>query len=567
MIRSILHIVLFLFSCNIILYGEISAQNTSVERPHVIFILLDDAGFADLGSYGSEIATPYMDQLAREGIRYNHFDSRAICSPTRAALLTGRNNQSVGMMDLPGGDPEGPAHSRGYVTPKAAAISEILQEHGYLTTITGKWHLTPPEEFWDESSNRASNYDNWPSGKGFDNFYGILSGWTDQFNPSGRGRTMKDGNVPAEEEKPGGEHFSEEIVNRAIRFMEDGFKESPEQPQFLFLSFGATHAPIQVPAEYADRYKGVYDGGWDVLRYERFQRQKEIGIVPEDAILTARHHEDPAWDTLSDKEKQVFSRFMEVYAGFLEHTDEQVGRLIDYLKETGEYDNSIIFLMSDNGAAPEAGITGNFARPYGDDMTVSEMFERLEDLGTENSSALYQRPWARAGNVPFQRYKLWPHAGGVRVPLIVTWPEVIQDRGAIRDQFVEMIDITPTVLDILDLEMPSEFNGIEQMNLHGRSISDTFNDPSAPTRTTQFYVMRGSRSIYHDGWKAISIHEQGNNFEDNPWELYHIEKDFSESVDLSAQYPEKLNELIKLWWSEAEKYGGLPLIEHRFSLR
>ena len=544
------------------------AQNEN--RPNIIYILLDDTGFSDLGSYGSEIATPNMDQLAREGLRYNHFESRAVCSPTRAALLTGRNNQSVGMTDLARGPFEdGPAHSRGYISKKAATIAHILGEHGYRTTATGKWHLTPTDEQENETTGTSDNLRNWPIGKGFQNFYGILSGWTDQYNPneSGQGRRIIEGDRMADEENPGGEHFSEDIVNRAIQYMDEGFREAPDQPQFLYLSFGATHAPIQAPKEYIAKYKGLYDKGWDALRLERFNRQKQIGIIPEDAVLTARHPEDPAWDSLNDTEKEVFARFMEVYAGFLEHTDAQIGRLIDYLKESGEYENTIIFLMSDNGAAPEAGVDGNFVHPYGSGtLNVQEMYNRLEDLGTENSSALYQRPWARVGGVPFKRYKLWPYGGGARDPLIVTWPGVIKDSGAIRTQYVETIDITPTVLDILDIEAPNEFEGVEQLDIHGASILETFTDPKAPTRTTQFFVLRGNRAIYHDGWKAIAIHENGTDFEDDQWELYHVEEDFSEAVDLSAQYPEKLEEMKKLWWSEAEKYGALPIVEYQHPL-
>lgn len=542
--------------------SEAGAQDEN--RPNIIYILLDDTGFADLGSYGSEISTPNIDQLAREGLRYNHFESRAICSPTRAALLTGRNSQSVGMMDLAGGDDDGPAHSRGYITPKAATVAQILGKNGYRTTATGKWHLTPREEMYDASTNSATTKRNWPTSKGFDNFYGWLIGWTDQYNPSGRGQRMIEGDQPAQESNPGGEHVSEEIVNRAIRYLDEGFTNNPEQPQFLYLAFGATHAPIQVPDEYIEKYKGVYDEGWDKLRLERFERQKRIGIIPEDAVLTARHPDDPTWSSLSEEEKKVFVRFMEVYAGFTEHTDAQIGRLITYLKESGQYENSVIFLMSDNGAAPEAGVEGNFEHPYGGSMTVSEMNDRLEDLGSENSSALYQRPWARVGGVPFKKYKLWPYGGGVRDPLIISWPKKIRDSGSIRTQYVETIDITPTVFDILNIEAPAEYNGVEQLDIHGESILDTVTDSKASTRTTQFYVMRGNRAIYHDGWKAIAIHENGTDFEDDKWELYNVEEDFSEAVDLSAQYPEKLEELKALWWSEAEKYGALPLVEFRF---
>lgn len=563
LIQSNHFILLLIAMCIQPLISYAQSSHSGSDQPNIIYILLDDAGFSDWGPYGSEIETPTMDQLAAEGLRYNHFETRAICSPTRAALLTGRNNQAVGMMDLAGGREDGPAHSRGYITPKAATVARILKDNGYRTTATGKWHLTPPEEQWDEESNSATTHKNWPLGKGFDNFYGWLAGWTDQYNPSGRGRRMIEGNKPADEENPGGEHVSEEIVNRAIDYLDEGFQSNPDQPQFLYLAFGAIHAPIQVPQEYIDKYKGKYEEGWDKLRVERFERQKRLEIIPENAILTARHPDDPAWKDLTEDEKTVFARFMEVYAGYLEHTDAQIGRLISYLKESDHYDNTVIFLMSDNGAAPEAGPGGNFEHPYGGQMTIAEMLDRLDDLGSERSSALYQRPWARVGAVPFQKYKLWPFGGGVRDPLIISWPEKIKDSGTIRKQYVEVMDITPTVLDILDIEAPDEVDGTEQMDIHGKSILGTFTDPNAATRTTQFYYMRGNRAIYSDGWKAVAIHERGVPFEHDKWELYHVAEDFSEAVDVSSQYPEKLEEMKALWWSEAEKYGGLPLVEYR----
>jgi arylsulfatase A-like enzyme len=530
-------------------------------RPNIIYILLDDVGFADLGPYGSEIATPNIDRLSGEGIRYNHFETCAICSPTRAALMTGRNNQSVGMMDLARGNPDGPAHSRGYIPPSAATIAQILQANGYRTSAVGKWHLTPTAEQDDSFNNRA----NWPSGKGFQNFYGWLTGWTDQYNPSGRGQEMIEGDHPAKESNPGGNHVSEAIIDHAIDYLIEGFASAPRQPEFLYVAFGAAHAPIQVPQRYIDKYAGVYDKGWDRIREERFARQKQLGIIPVDAVLTERHDDDPAWDDLTPVERTVYARFMATYAGYIEHTDEQIGRLINFLKDAGQYENTLIFIMSDNGAAPEAGVDGNFTRPYGPDITVQEMLGRLEDLGTERSSALYQRPWARVGGTPFKKYKLWPFAGGVRDPLIISWPAVIRDHGAIRSQFVHVIDITPTVLDILGIKAPDKIDGVEQMDMHGTSIFKTFNNPYAPNpRMTQFFCMRGNRAIYHNGWRAIAVHENGTDFETDNWELYHIEQDFSEEINVAEQYPEKLQELMDLWWSEAEKYGSLPLLEWGF---
>jgi arylsulfatase A-like enzyme len=556
-----------LLGTTFILWGAPSAVRSQsappeAQRPNIIYILLDDVGFSDLGPYGSEISTPNIDQLAREGIRYNHFETRAICSPTRAALLTGRNNQAVGMMDLAiGGNPDAPAHSRGFITPAAGTIAQILKANGYRTSQVGKWHLTPNAEQDDSYPSRA----NWPSGKGFQNSYGWLTGWTDQYNPRGRGQEMMEGDHPAKEANPGGNHVSEAIVDRAIEYLTDGFANSPDQPQFLYLAFGAAHAPIQVPQRYIDRYAGVYDKGWDVLREERFARQKQMGIIPLNAVLTRRHEDDPEWEDLSPVEKTVFARFMATYAGYIEHTDEQIGRLINYLKDAGKYNNTLIFLMSDNGAAPEAGVDGNFTRPYGPDITVEEMLARLDDLGTERSSALYQRPWARVGATPFKKYKLWPFGGGVRDPLIISWPDHILENGGVRTQFVEVIDITPTVLDILNIEPPEKIDGVSQMDMHGASILQTFNDPEAPpARNTQFYCMRGNRGIYSDGWKAVAIHERRTDFDEDVWELYHVAIDFAECINVAEKYPDKLQEMKDLWWSEAEKYGSLPLVEFGF---
>jgi arylsulfatase len=457
-----------------------------------------------------------------------------------------------------GAGPNTPAHSRGFITPEAGTIAQILKANGYRTSATGKWHLTPTREQADSVKNKS----NWPTGKGFDNFYGWLTGWTDQYNPRGLGQEMMEGDHPAKEDNPGGNHVSEAIVDHAINYLKQGFASSPQQPQFLYLAFGAGHSPIQAPKSYIDKYKGVYAKGWDKLREERFARQKQLGIIPKDAVLTERFSDDPAWETLSNDQKIVFAQFMTVYAGFIEHMDAQIGRLISYLKESGKYNNTLIFLMSDNGAAPEAGLTGGFSKPYGDTMTLAQMLEHLDDLGTEKSQPLYQRPWAMAGGSPFKRYKLWPYGGGVRDPLIITWPQVIRDKGAIRTQFVDVTDITPTVLDVLKIKAPATLGDVKQMDMHGASILPSLTSAKAPAaHTTQLYVMRGNRAIYDKGWKAIAIHKAGTDFEQDVWELYNVEKDFSESVDLAAKYPDKVKELKALWWSQAEKYGALPLVE------
>jgi arylsulfatase len=373
-----------------------------------------------------------------------------------------------------------------------------------------------------------------------------------------------EGDHPSTAPRPAGYHVSEAIVTRAIDYLKEGRAREPRQPQFLYLAFGAGHYPLQVPEEYIDRYEGVYERGWDRLREERFERQKEIGIIPRDARLSPRSEENPAWDGLTPAEKKVYARFMATYAGFLEHADEQIGRLVAYLKETGQYDDTLIFLISDNGATPEGGLTGRFRVGGGrgaDAMGIGQMLARLDEVGSPASEPMYQRPWAWLGATPFQKYKSTPYGGGVRDPLIVTWPAGIRDRGAVRPQFVDAIDITPTVLDVLGIQAPEVFAGVPQMALQGRSIRQTFADPRAPTRTVQFFELYGNRAIRSDGWRAIATHENGTSFDRDRWELYDLSHDFSESVDVAARYPEKLEELQALWRSEAAKYNGLPILE------
>ena len=520
--------------------------------PNIVYIVLDDTGFGDLGCYGSEVATPNIDALASGGLLYNNFHSKAVCSPTRASLLTGRNAHSVGMKELPGGD-QGYPHTRGRVPASAANIAQILSKNGYSTFAAGKWHLVPREDM-----TAAGDRTHWPLQKGFDRFHGFLSGWSDQYRPD----LVVDNHSVKPPDRPD-YHFSEDIVEQSIEMLSGNLEDGAEKPFFLYLAFGAMHAPIQVPKRYIEKYAGAFNDGWDVIRERRFRRQLELGVIPAGTELPPRNPGDPAWDDLSDEARTVFARFMEAYAGFLEHTDEQIGCLIDLLKERGRFDNTVIFLLSDNGGAPEAGPEGNFARPYGDRMTVHDMYEHLDELGSRNSQPLYQRAWAMASSAPFKYYKLWPFNGGVRTPLIVSWPKEIRRTG-LRGQFVDVIDITPTVLNIIGIAAPTVFDGVCQMPIQGESIRATFLDPNSPApRDTQFFELWGSRSIYHDGWKAVAFHTPGTDFDDDLWELYNLKTDFCETADLASQHPETLEELKALWWVEAAKYGALPLLEAR----
>jgi arylsulfatase len=518
--------------------------------PNILYIVLDDTGFSDLHCYGSEVATPNIDALAARGLFYNNFHCKAICSPTRASLLTGRNNHAVGMKELAGND-QGYPHSRGRVTPAAATVAQMLRAHGYSTLGVGKWHLVPGA---DMKASGARTH--WPLHKGFDRWYGFLSGWTDQYHPD----LVEDNHAVERPDRPD-YHFSVDIVDRSLKMMGDHLAADPKKPFFLYLAFGATHAPIQVPRRYIDKYVSTFQKGWDRIREERYRRQLGLGVIPAGTKLPPRNPGDPAWSDLSDEERAVFTRFMAAFAGFLEHADEQVGRVVRFLKEHNLLDNTAIFLLSDNGGAPEAGTKGGFARPYGDRTTVGQMRERLEELGTERTQPLYQRPWAMASDTPFKYYKLWPYAGGVQTPFIVSWPAGIRRTG-LRKQFVDVIDITPTALDLAGIEAPAVFEGVCQIPLQGKSIRATFDDPASPNpRETQYFELWGSRGIWHDGWKAVGIHKPGTDFDADRWELYHVETDFAESVNLASQNPKKLEELKKLWWSEAAKNGALPLLE------
>ncbi len=518
--------------------------------PNFIYIVLDDTGFSDLHCYGSEVQTPNLDAVAARGLLYNNFHCKAICSPSRASLLTGRNSHAVGMKEL-AGDDQGYPHSRGRVTPAAATVAQLLQANGYSTMGVGKWHLAPRSEM--KASGARTH---WPLRKGFDRWYGFLSGWTDQYRPD-----LVEDNHPIERPNRPDYHLSEDLIDQSLKMLGDHRAADPNKPFFLYLAFGATHAPTQVPRRYIDKYVPIFQKGWDRIREERYRRQLELGIVPPGTKLPPRNPGDPAWSDLSDQERAVYARFMATYAGFLEHTDEQIGRLLRYLNEHGIFDQTAIFLVSDNGGAPEAGLRGNFARSYGDRMPIEEMHRRLDELGSPTTQPLYQRPWAGASNAPFRFYKLWPYAGGVHTPFLVSWPAEIRKPG-IRKQFVDIIDITPTVLDIAGIEAPSSFEGVCQIPLHGKSIRATFNNPNSPhPRDTQYFELWGNRAIWHNGWKAVGIHTPGTDFATDRWELYNVETDFSESVDLASRHPERVKELQQLWWSEAAKNGALPLLE------
>ncbi|MGE8081685.1 arylsulfatase [Peribacillus loiseleuriae] len=535
--------------------NAIHKNNTESPKPNVVYIILDDSGYSDLGSYGSEIQTPNLDWLAENGLRYNNSHVTPLCSPTRAALLTGRNSHAVGMGTVANYDfgSEYP-NKRGRIDPEAGTIAEVLKENDYNTYALGKWHLAPTHQ-----TTAAGSYENWPLGKGFDRYYGILEDSTDQYKPD---LVLDNSFIEASEKED--YHFSEDIVNQAKQYVTDQASIHPDKPFFLYLSFGAQHQPIQVPEQYIEMYKGVYDKGWDQIREERFERQKELGIIPKDAKLTERNRSVKPWDELTDVEKKTFVRFQEAYAGFLTHTDEQVGRFLDHLRSLGELDDTMIVFLSDNGASGLGKDTGsiNHTLAYNDlPETIEEIAGKVDEIGNDKVKADFPAGWAQVSNTPFKQYKTSMYEGGTKTPLIVYYPKAIKDKGAIRNQYQYVTDITPTVYDVAGIKMPKEIKGVKQMPLHGKSFAKTFTDAKVSGKETQYYESNGHRGIYHDGWKAIATHTPGKHYEKDQWELYHVAQDRTETQNVASQHEEKLEELKKVWEKEAKKYDVLPLTD------
>ena len=537
--------------------------------PNVVYIVLDDVGYAQVGCYGSVIDTPNIDALAGQGVRLANFHTAALCSPTRSCLLTGRNHHTNGMgrvADLAMGFPG----YWGVVPPENGFLSEILRTHGYSTYAVGKWHLTP-----DDETHMAADRSSWPLGRGFDRWYGFHGGETHQFVPTlyCDNHSVQPPRTPAE-----GYHLTEDLVDHAIEYLSDLRNADGEQPFFLYFATGACHSPHHAPPEWIERYRGVFDDGWDALRERIVARQIELGIVPTDIELSPRPPWVPAWDELAPEDQKVAARFMECFAGFLSHTDDQIGRLLAHLEASGDADNTIVVLVSDNGASSEGGVTGsiNDVRLINRDPAGrEEMRARIDELGGPSLHNNYPWGWTMAGNTPFKRWKREVHEGGVADPCIVRWPSRFAgDAGAIRHQFAHAIDVMPTVLDLIGVQAPDRIRGQEQSPIHGTSFAQLFADggaTAASNRTTQHFEMLGSRALFHEGWKAVTFKPLGPitagtsantfmaPFDDDIWELYHVEVDPSEVHDLAEREPERLARMVDLWWEEAARYNVLPL--------
>jgi arylsulfatase len=540
--------------------------------PNVLFIVLDDTGFGHLGCYGSPIATPNLDSLAEGGVRYSNMHTTALCSPTRTCILTGRNHHSNNMACITEG-------STGYLGYNANSpfengfLSEMLLQHGYNTYAVGKWHLTPVDQV-----SAAGPYDRWPLGRGFERYYGFLGGDTHQYYPE----LVYDNHVVEQEKTPEeGYHLTEDLVDKAISFIADTKQVAPNKPFFMYFATGAMHAPHHVPKEWADKYKGMFEDGWDAYREEVFAKQKEMGVAPQDAELSRHDPDVQDWDTLPEEERKLYARMMEVYAGFLEHTDFHIGRLMDFLKKIGEFDNTLIMAISDNGASAEGGPSGSINESYffnNVPESVEDNMKASDDLGGPEYFNHYPWGWTWAGNAPFRRWKRETYRGGVSDPFIVHYPEGIKTKGEVRSQFTHAVDMVPTVLDLLGLEPPTSIKGVTQAPIEGVSFAETLENADAPGKhKTQYFEMLGHRSIYHDGWRAVcpwpgpSFAEAGTGFgnpisaekltelDEKGWELYHVAEDFAENHNVAAENRGKLIEMIAQWYVEAGKYHVMPV--------
>ena len=469
--------------------------------PNVVVMLIDDLGFSHFSCFGSDLETPNIDALAANGLRYTNFHVTPLCSPTRAALLTGRNHHSVGMRGISNWSSGFPS-MRGHISNHAATLGEMLRDEGYTTFAIGKWHLVSMEH-----SSSAGPFDQWPLARGFDRFYGFLDGETDQFSPD---LVYDNHRIEQPRSVHDGYHLSEDLVDHAIEFIHDAKSIRPDRPFFTYFAFGAMHAPHQAPAAYLEKHRGRYDEGWDVAREKWFAKQKALGIVAPDTELAPRNDGVEPWDTLPENQKKLACRLQEAFAAFLEHTDAQIGRFIADLDALGELDNTLILLMSDNGASQEGGPFGilhemkyfNFIFE-----TPDEAVKRLDDIGGPSSHSNYPWGWAQAGNTPFKWYKQNTHEGGVHVPLVVHWPQGIGARGELRHQFHYVTDIAPTVLDAVGVSAPETYRGFKQIPVAGASLAYSFTDRDAPThKTTQYFEMVGHRALYHEGWKAVVFH-------------------------------------------------------------
>ena len=544
--------------------SPLKVDKAPTSAPNIVVIMLDDVGFGSFSTFGGPVPTPTCDRLADEGLRYNQFHTTALCSPTRAALLTGRNHHVAHM----GGIPENANTFPGYdsqIPKSTATIAEILRQNGYATGCFGKWHLTPS---WEMGP--AGPFDRWPTGMGFDRFYGILNAESSQYEPPVYDQTTPIAPYLGRDDY----HLTEDLVDRSIEWIDRVRTSSPGKPFFVYLPTPAVHTPHHVPKDWIDRFTGRFDSGWDVLRDEIYERQLEMGVIPPGTGTTPRPEGIPSWDDYPDRYKPVASRLMEVFTAFLAHTDHHIGRLVDHIDQLGLADDTlIVYVTGDNGASAEGTVHGAWAAPAfqnGQPEDPEWIREHMDDFGTANSENHFNIGWAWALDSPFQWMKqVASHFGGTRNGMVVRWPSRIADRGGMRTQFHHVVDIWPTLLEAAGVDQPTSVNGVEQDPVDGVSMSYSFDDASAQSRrTTQYFEILGNRAIYHDGWIASCFHGRPPWVRfvpmpfDGPqekWELYDVRNDFSQSVDLADRHPEKLAELLEVFDAEARRCNVYPM--------
>jgi arylsulfatase A-like enzyme len=529
--------------------------------PNILVVLFDDVGFSDFGCYGSPIATPTIDAIAARGVRYSSFHTTAMCSTTRAALLTGRNHHSVGVGCLANFDSGYPGY-RGKIAREAGTLAEMLRPHGYRNYMLGKWHVTPLTE-----SGPTGPFDGWPLGRGFDRYYGFMDAETDQYAPE----LMRDNSsIPVPGTYESGYHLTEDLVDQSIRFIADHIAGRPDQPWLTWLALGACHAPHQAPRDLIMQYDTAFAEGWDVERERRFARQKAMGLVPEVTQLPPRNDGVKPWADYSADEQRIFTRLQAAFAAMLDHADRHLARLMAFLERAGVLDDTLVLVLSDNGASQEGGPLGfvNAMGPYNlKPEPLAEKLRRIDDIGGPDTHSNFPHGWAMASNTPLRRYKQNTHGGGIRDPLVISWPKALAARGEVREQFCHACDLTPTLLELIGITPPEVIAGVAQAPIEGVSFAASLKTANAPSKAKpQYFEMFGHRGLWQGGWKAVAFHPPGSPFENDKWELYHLDRDFSETDDLAEREPERLKAMIAEWWRQAEAHKVLPL-DDRFGPR
>ncbi len=529
--------------------------------PNIVIVLADDLGFSDLGCYGSEVQTPHLDRLAAEGLRYTNFHVTPMCSPTRAALLTGRNSHAVGVGWVAHADPGFPGYAM-ELAANAPTMAELLRDAGYATMMVGKWHLSK-----DTALSPFQRMHSWPVQRGFDRYFGFLGPFTNLHMPN---ELMEDNHRVEIDRYPDGYYFTDDATERAIRMIREQKAANPRQPFFLYFAHGAPHAPLHARPDDIAKYRGVFDAGWDRVREARHQRQLEFGVIPEGTELAPRNHERghdvQAWDELSAREQTLFARYEELFAGMVDNIDQNFGRLMQALEQLGERDNTIVIFTSDNGASREGEVQGTseylsvFARAAGQ---IDRDYAKLDLLGGPQSWPHYPRGWAMAGNTPFRLYKVNTHAGGHQVPFIISWPKGTGGGGERRAQYAHVTDVLPTILELAGADAPAEPEAEPTPPAAGASFAESLVDGSAAsTHPEQLYEMVGHRGYYRDGWNAVTLHPRGAPYSDEEWELYDLREDPTEVHDLAGEHPEKVKELAEAWEQAALDNQVFPLDDH-----